>query len=146
MQVLHFFFKCRKFFCRSENTQLQADEEENTEWPTVDSTIYGIQKCGCFGQLKQEQCGIEARDRAEKKNTHAKRYNNSLLSLKCVTKNIGLTFGNVHFTMTVCVFVRPDIRQLHSFITSMILSVKTAVFLEEVTLGCACLYRKLHHL
>lgn len=103
-----------KVFCRSENTQLQADEEENTKRQTVDSTIYGIQKCGCFGQLKQEQCGIEARDRAEKKNTHAKRYNNSLLPLKCVTKNIGLTFGNVHFTMTVCVFVRPDIRQLHS--------------------------------
>lgn len=69
------------------------------------STIYGIQKCGCFGQLKQEQCGIEARDRAEKKNTHAKRHNDSLLPLKCVTKNIGLTKGNVHFTMTMYVCV-----------------------------------------
>ncbi len=40
-------------------TQLQADEEENKMTDSgVDSMIYGIQKCGCFGQLKQEQCGV----------------------------------------------------------------------------------------
>lgn len=68
----------------------------------MDSAGHGIRKCGCFGQLKKEQCGIEARDGAEKENTHAKSYNDSLLPLKSVTKQIGLTNGNVHFTMTMC--------------------------------------------